>query len=269
MGPAAPDPLRLGLVVPGDCHVDDELWRLAYPEAIPYVTRTLGASDERMGADAISEVTGLAEGPEIGAAATRLRDVSPVAAAYVDTSISFVRGSGGDTEIAGRIEGLLGCPAIVTSTAVVAACRALGVRRLAALSPYTDDLNGRMASYLAEHDLELVAVHPLRRTYPGGTTSRELGRTEPHELLADAEPVQADGVEALFLPCTAVRTLGAVALLESALGMPVVTAVQATMWAVLRLAGLGVGRPGAGRLFALESLPPPGPGGAETRGGVG
>ena len=39
--------------------------------------------------------------------------------------------------------------------AVVAACRALGVRRLAALSPYTDELNARMAE---ERGADLIVV---------------------------------------------------------------------------------------------------------------
>ena len=66
------DPIRLGLIVPGDCHVDDELWALATPEAIPFVTRTRGAADEEMARDGIAETTALAEGPEIGMAAERL-----------------------------------------------------------------------------------------------------------------------------------------------------------------------------------------------------
>jgi maleate isomerase len=251
----APDPVRLGLVVPGDCHVDDELWRLAVPEALPYVTRTIGASDAEMGSHAIEEVTGIAEGPEIAAAARRLADVAPAAAAYVDTSISFVRGPGGDLEIASRLRAALGCPSIVTSTAVVAACEALGVGRLAALSPYTDELNGRMADYLAGHGLALTAVRPLRRTYPGGTTSRELGRYPADDLLADALAVRHDVADGLFIPCTAMRALGAIEAIEQLLGVPVVTSIQATMWAVLRLAGVTARRPGAGRLFEVEDLP--------------
>lgn len=250
-------PARIGLVVPGDCHVDDEFWRLAAGDALPYVTRTIGADDREMGRDSIAEVTGIAEGPEIDEAARRLRDVAPVAAAYVDTSISFVRGIGGDVEIARRIGSVLACPAIVTSTAVAAAFRALGVRRIAVVSPYADDLNARLATYFSAHGLDVRPVAPLRRTYPGGTTSRELGSYPVAELVEDARAAvgAARGAEGLFIPCTAVRALDAVAPLESTLGIPVVTAIQATMWAVLRLAGCVGDRQGAGRLFGIESLP--------------
>jgi len=246
---------RIGLVVPGDSHIDDEFWFLAGEDALPFVTRTIGASDVEMGGDSIAEVTSIAQGPEIGAAAERLSYVTPVAAAYVDTSISFVRGRGGDTEISDRIGGILHCPAIVTSTAVAAACAALGVRRVAAMSPYTDDLNARLVTYFGSHGITITAVHPYRRTYPGGTTSLELGLTTPRELVEDAESARADGAEALFLACTAVRTAAAVAELEASLGIPVITAVGSTIWAVLCLADAIRPRQGLGHLFAIDSLP--------------
>src|SRR5262245_8817775 len=143
----AEQPTRLGLVVPGDCHVDDEFWTLAAPEAIPFVTRTRGAADDEMGRDGIAETTSLAEGPEIGMAADRLVDVAPAAAAYVDTSISFVRGLAGDAEIIGRLEARLGCPSVTTSAAVAEALRELGARRIAVLSVYTEAVDDRLRAF--------------------------------------------------------------------------------------------------------------------------
>src|SRR6516225_4062925 len=99
------DAKPIALVVPGDCQVDDEFWRMLAPAAIPFVTRTTGA-DERMTADdeAIVHLEGLARSSDLEVAADRLRAVHAVAAAYVDTSITFVRGPGGDLDIARRIE---------------------------------------------------------------------------------------------------------------------------------------------------------------------
>ncbi|CAN5718519.1 hypothetical protein BH23CHL8_BH23CHL8_02460 [soil metagenome] len=248
------DPVRLALVVPGDCHVDDELWSLAAPEALPYVTRTRGASDAEMGRDGIRETTALAEGPEIDMAAERLRDIGPAVAAYVDTSISFVRGPAGDAHIVERLGRALGCPGITTSSAVALALIALGVRRMAVLSPYTQELDARLARYFETHGIETAQVVTLERSYPAGATSRELGRTRPDELLTQAERIP-NGVEGLFIPCTAMRTLGAIEPLEQSLGIPVVSAIGATLWAVLRLAGITAPRPGAGSLFGHQQLP--------------
>jgi maleate isomerase len=250
--------LRLGLVVPGDCHLDDELWTLVDGAALPFVTRTIGADDTEMSGDSIAEVTGIAEGPEIGYAADRLRDVAPMAAAYVDTSISFVRGIGGDLDIAGRIHDRLGCPAIVTSTAIAAGLHALGARRVLALSPYTSDLDARLTAYFGAHGITVTEVAKYRRTYPSGTTSRALGATTPDELVDDVRSAldhAGPGIEGILLACTAVRTAAAVPLIEDATGLPVVPAVGATMWAVLRLAGMTTPNPAHGRLFGVETLP--------------
>jgi maleate isomerase len=250
--------LRLGLVVPGDCHLDDEFWALVDGIALPFVTRTIGADDTRMGGDSIAEVTFIAEGPEIGAAADRLRDVAPRAAAYVDTSISFVRGIGGDLDIADRIRDRLGCPAIVTSTAIAAGLHALGARRVLALSPYTADLDARLTTYFGSHDITVTGVAKYRRTYPGGTSSRALGATTPDELVDDVRAALAGaepGIEGILLACTAVRTAAAVPRIEDATGLPVVAAVGATMWAVLRLAGVTTPNAAHGRLFGVEAFP--------------
>ena len=249
------DPVRLALVVPGDCHVDDELWSLAAPEAIPYVTRTRGASDAEMGRDAVTETSALAEGPEIDMAAERLRDIGPAVAAYVDTSISFVGGVDGDAHIVERLRRTLACPSVTTSSAVALALTALGVRRMAVLSPYTPELDERLARYYLAHGIEVSQVVRLERSYPSGATSRELGLTRPDELLAQAERLVPGAADGLFIPCTALRTLGAIEPLERSLGIPVVTAIAATLWAVLRLGGIGAARPGAGRLFGHDRLP--------------
>jgi maleate isomerase len=127
-----------------------------------------------------------------------------------------------------------------------------------ALSPYTADLDARLIGYFAAHDITITEVAKYRRTYPGGTTSRELGRTTPDELLEDVERAlgTADGpVEGIFLACTAVRTAAAVPRIEAATGLPVVAAVGATMWAVLRLAGMTTPSPGHGLLFAVDAFP--------------
>ncbi|MBX3032028.1 MAG: hypothetical protein KF809_17930, partial [Chloroflexi bacterium] len=152
----------------------------------------------------------------------------------------------------------LGCPAIVTSTAIAAGLHALGARRVLALSPYTDDLDARLIAYFGAHGVTVTQVAKYRRTYPAGTTSRALGRTTPEELLEDVRRALAaagPGIEGVMLACTAVRTADAIVPIEAATGLPVVSAVGATMWAVLRLAGMATAHPEHGRLFGIEALP--------------
>lgn len=58
------------------------------------------------------------------------------------------------------------------------------------------------------------------------------------------------GSDAVFISCTNFRTVGAIATLEQDLGVPVVSAIQASFWHVLRLAGVAGGKTEFGSLFA-------------------
>jgi len=138
---------------------------------------------------------------------------------------------------------------------VAFALDSLGVRRMAVLSPYTPDLDERLTRFYQAHGVETGEVVTLERSYAVGATSRELGHMTPAQLLAESQRLTPGAADGLFIPCTALRTLGAVEPLEQSLGMPVVTAIGATMWAVLRLAGVGAARPGAGSLFGYGQLP--------------
>ena len=244
---------RIALVVPGDSQVDDEFWRLLAPRAIPLVSRTTGAAHEQM-ADpqaAAAHTRALAESSDLEVAADRLRVVNAAAAAYVDTSISFIRGPGGDLDISRRIEHFLGVPTVSTSTAVVHACRALGVSSLGVLTVYVDAVNEAIPAFFEPQGIRIARMRKAESSMEAGNTSRDLARMSARELLELGRRTDDERVEGLFIPCTAVRTLDAIEPLEDAIGKPVITAIQATMWRVARLAGVTHDAPQGGRLFEI------------------
>ena len=67
-----------------------------------------------------------------------------------------------------------------------------------------------------------------------------------YHLVKNATYRDSDGV---FISCTNLRSVGAIADLERDLGIPVVSAIQASFWDALRLAGVRASKPGFGRLF--------------------
>jgi maleate isomerase len=245
----------IALVVPGDCQVDDEFWRMLAPDAIPFVTRTTGA-DQRMTDDrsAVPHLIDLARSSDLEVAADRLRAVNAVAAAYVDTSITFVRGPGGDTDIAKRIQAFLGIPTIVTSTAVLAAARTLGLRRVAVLSVYAPSVDATIPRFFEPQGLGIARIGRLGGGMEAGATSLDLSRMSPDEIVAAGRGIDGPDVDGIFVPCTAVRTLDAIEPLEAAIGKPVITAIQATMWAVARLAGVSADPPLGGRLWEQPAI---------------
>jgi len=246
----------IALVVPGDSQVDDEFWRMLAPHAIPFVSRTTGA-DEGMTDDAAAAglLAAAAASSDLEVAADRLRAVNAVAAAYVDTSITFVRGPGGDTDIARRIEAFLRVPTIVTSTAVLAAARALGVRKVAVLSVYPGSVNAAIRPFFEPQGLGVARIGQLGRRMEDGATSHDLAGMRPEELIAAGRAIDGVDIDAVFIPCTAVRTLDAIEPLEQAIGKPVITAIQATIWAVARLAGATHDTPQGGRLWEIPVIP--------------
>jgi maleate isomerase len=243
---------RIALVVPGDCQVDDEFWRLLSPHAIPFVSRTTGADERRMSTVGMAALhtAELAASSDLEVAADRLRAVHPVAAAYVDTSISFVRGAAGAADITRRIQDFLDVPSVVTSTAVVDAAHALGVGSVAVVSVYLDEINATMPPFFDPQGMRIARIGALTgHVMSSGETSTEMAQIAPGDLIAAGRDLDGQDIDAIFIPCTAVRTLDAIEPLEAAIGKPVITAIQATMWRVSRLAGLRHDAPGGGRLF--------------------
>ena len=59
----------------------------------------------------------------------------------------------------------------------------------------------------------------------------------------------SDGADALIVTCLNTRSHTVIAALEQAIGKPVITSTQATLWHVLRLAGINDAIPGYGRLL--------------------
>jgi len=63
--------------------------------------------------------------------------------------------------------------------------------------------------------------------------------------------VNGPEAQGILISCTNFRTLEIIERLEKDLGKPVVTSVQATVWAALRQIGVGDQLPGWGRLLTL------------------
>jgi maleate isomerase len=112
------------------------------------------------------------------------------------------------------------------------------VRSLAIATPYVEEVTTRLVSYLAESGVETVASSGLGL----------LGHIwrVPYQAVVDiVRAVDTPEAEAMYVSCTNLPTYDIIAPLEQALGKPVLTANQVTMWAALRAMGLssvGVGQ---------------------------
>jgi maleate isomerase len=139
------------------------------------------------------------------------------------------------------------CLATTTSTALVTALAALGVRRVALATPYEAPVMQRLADYLAEYEIEAVSCVGL-----GLVQDWEISTLTPMDMAALVRQADSPAAEAVFLSDTCLVLSPLAEALEADLGKPVFSANMATMWHALRLAGVRDATPGTGSLFRLH-----------------
>lgn len=166
---------------------------------------------------------------------------------FGDTTGSLVKGPGSDREIIERIERETGIPSTTTSTAVVAALREMGIKRLSVATPYPDDLNERVKVFLEAEGLEVMKLKGLTISEPTG-----IGRLNPNVAYRLAREIDVEEAEGVFISCTDFRAIDVIEMLEMDLRKPVVSSNQASMWQVLKMLSIREPLHGFGTL--LESL---------------
>jgi maleate isomerase len=235
----------IGVVAPFDFALDRELWRWAPEDVSLYLTRlpffttpvtvemAVACGDRR----AVRRATRDVLTPE------------PDVVIYACTSGSFVDGAAGE-EVLRRTMEDAGAPAArTTSGALIAALKVLGVTRLAIATPYVEPVTRRLVAYLAEHGVSTVSSQGL------GLLGN-IWRVTYSQVVEIVRAADDPAAEALFISCTNVPTYDLIEPLEQALGKPVLTANQVTMWAALR--AMGRDAVGGGRLLASHDHLTPG-----------
>lgn len=228
---------RLGLVaLSTDMTIEGDARALLPTDAALHVSRIRFANPTTPG-------NLLAMGPRLGAAADLLVPGQPLAAiGFGCTSASSLIGDETVAEAIGAVRP--GVPVMTPTRAARQALEALGIRRIALLTPYLPETTAPMIAYFAAAGLEVVQAHCL-----GFADDRDMARVVPEAILAAAETADHPQAGALFLSCTALPALPLVDALEARLGKPVLCSNQALFWAMLSLAGLPMPR-GFGRIFA-------------------
>ena len=140
-------------------------------------------------------------------------------------------------------------PNVPCVTPITSSLQALGrfnAQRLAVLTPYVDDVNAAIATYLEGQGKSIAGFTSFH------IQDNEAMAAVPSEAIYQAA-LEADrsDADALFISCTAIRAVDVVDRIEQALGKPVVTANQAMFWQALRAAGYQKPVSGYGRLLEL------------------
>lgn len=182
--------------------------------------------------------------PRLTEAAQLLAPLQPLKAiCYSCTAASVAIGE--DPVRASIQAGIGDVPVITPSAAARMGFAALGVRKIAVLTPYTVETTEPMAAYFTRHGMELCNVECL-----GLEDDRDMARVSDATILGAALSVDTADAEALFISCTGLPAIHVIKELEGRIGKPVVTSNQASAWAMARLGGFADHRPVEyGRLF--------------------
>ena len=231
---------RLGLIaLQSDESIEGDMRRLMPRDVELMVSRVV--SDE----DVTSETLAAMEGYLTTAASLFPRGVRFKAVGYGCTSGTAQIGP---DQVAEKV--MAGTDvATVTQplSALVAACEALGLRKLTMLSPYVAEVSGRLRDALQAGGIET----PVFGSFNVGSEAIVVRIDAPSIMAASIELMRgADtSVDGLFISCTNLRTLDIIDPLEDALGVPVLTSNQVLAWHMMHVAGLRASSSAPGRLF--------------------
>jgi maleate isomerase len=235
----------IGALYPADGDQDADLWRYLPTGVSLHITRLTGIADNVT----VEKVAALAESVELEGAARMLATIPLNVVALVCTAESFIHGPGGDQELVRRLESATGLPATTTSTALVAAARALSVNRLSVIAPYPSEITERLVGFLSGNNLEVPRCCSLELPAPS-----QYGAASQESLYRLARSADCAESQALFISCTGLATADLIHVLEEDLGKPVISANQVTMWHALTVAGVHSRLPGLGALYDLTVL---------------
>ena len=235
---AAKEPIVGMMFPPANYQVPPEARQL-YPSGVTFLAQGLGL--ERMTPAEYDRIV-----PRIGPAALTLKNQGAQAISIMGTSLTFYKGAAFNQELIDQVTKATGLPATSMSSAIVHGLKAVGAKRIAVATAYTDIVNDRLRIFLEESGFTVLGVKGLNI-----------------ESFADAPPVTQEGLEkfsagvfdslpkadALAISCGALKTLDLLVPLEGHCKVPVISSTPHAFWDAVRMVGLTGQSKGFGRLL--------------------
>ncbi len=230
---------RIGMLIPSlNVVAEQDFFRLLPPGFQAVSTRIRFEGGGKAGLSRMNE--------EVRSGTSLLATAGIDAVGFICTSGSFIDGPEGEAQLIASIRAELpsDTPVITTSHAIVDALKHLGLKRVALVTPYGDDLNALEVDYFNAAGLDVRAYTSL---YVDRAADAGLQDDEAAYELALA--LDRTDLDAIVISCTNLPAIDAIQKLEDATGLPVVTSNQATLWQLLRTLGWSGSIPGYGRLL--------------------
>ena len=162
------------------------------------------------------------------------------------TPIIALKGAGSDEEIVARIEAATKIPTTHGIQAVVEALKALSIKKVVLATPYRDEVNARHKKMVEGYGFEVTNIRGMQ--IERNAEIAKLPAYASYRIAKEAF-MEAGGSDGIYIPCARWQTASSIEMLEKDLKVPVVTNVQALIWAAFKRLHIGEINPGFGRLF--------------------
>jgi maleate cis-trans isomerase len=163
----------------------------------------------------------------------------------IQTSASLFE-EGYDARIKAMIANGTGVPATTSAEAIGMAANALGMKKIALVSPYSEEVIRRAKTYYESNNgLEVAAMKGF-----GATDAYAIGALDESHALAAFEQIDSPEVEAIVVPGGNFPTMRHITGWEERFNKPVITTNQAVLWSVMMSMGVREPIEGLGRLLS-------------------
>ena len=143
--------------------------------------------------------------------------------AYGCTAAGFVAGPEGEAQLAKDLQAVTATPVVTTARSMVLALRELGARRIALVSPYSENVNRALMKFLVEDDIKVEALASFN-----ASDVDALGRITEDEVAELARKTMGASCDAMFIACSQLPTLNILEPLSAEFGRPVMSSIKAT-----------------------------------------
>ena len=237
-------PVRVGMLTPSSNTVLEPM--LARMTAAAEDAVTIHYSRFRVTEIALSEAAlGQFDAEPMVRAAELLAHAKVDAITWNGTSAAWM-GFAQDEVLCERIRSVTGIPATTSVLAYREAFRCLGASRIGLVTPYTGDVQARIAANWGAAGFVCSAERHLALS--DNFSFAEVSEQKIGGLIRD---VAREGCDAIAIVCTNMRGAKVAAALEQELGLSVLDSVAVTLWASLGLVGADMRAFSRwGRLFA-------------------
>ena len=222
-------PMRLGVLTPSSNTALEPLTSAlvsALPGASAHFSR-FRVTEIALDAAALGQF----DDSKILAAAELLADAKVDVIGWSGTSSGWL-GFDRDRQLVERIRERTGIPATTAVLALNELMALKRIRRLALVTPYTQDVQQRIVANYAALDIEVVAERHL-----GIRVNHDFAGVEPQRLRALMDEVAASGPQAITTFCTNLRAAQLAGGIERTHGIPLLDTVSTTVWGMVRAAG--------------------------------